>query len=145
MLLTFAALSGACGVAFSESNEGTEFFKRIQVSGPGRAGATMTVLLDYEQYYPADVVVRCELRTESALVAEIGPPFVAPLLPFGSPDATPIAGAFSRDFVVEDPGTYRVECLTPQDEDNFIAEEIEIGPAEATPAPAPTPLGAEQR
>lgn len=145
VLLTFAALFGACGVAFSESDEGTEFFKRIQVSGPNRADVTMTVLLDYEQYYPVDVVIRCELRTETALVAEIAPPFVAPKLPLGTPDSTPVAGAFARDFVVEEPGTYRVECLTPQDEDNFIAEEIHIGPAPTPPPPSPTPLGAEQR
>ena len=46
-------------------------------------------------------------------------------------------GVFAFDFAVDEPGTFKVECYTPADEDNFVRDEIEISAAlDATPTPS---------
>jgi hypothetical protein len=133
------ALSGsACGVRFADAEPGTEFFTSIDISGEMHAGAPLTVLVGYEQFYPVDVTFHCELRREKEIIKRIGEKVVVPL-ENGGPDKTPFPGVFSFDFTVDEPGTYIVECLTERDEDNFIGDEIDIAPApEETPVPVPT-------
>ena len=64
----------------------------------------------------------------------------APAFPNGNPDVTPMPGVFAFDFAVDEPGTFKVECYTPADEDNFVRDEIEIS---AAPDATPTPSGNE--
>lgn len=127
VLLVAASLTllTACGVRFGAAERGTEFFKAIEITGEMRAGSTLTVLVDYDQYYPVEVEFVCELRKNKQLIKFIGRDTVA-ALPGGNPEATPFPGSIAFDFVVDEPGRYRVECLTPKDDDNFIAEFITV-------------------
>lgn len=139
--LVAPALLAGCGVAFSPDDEGNEFFQSLEVSGDKRAGRLLTAAVSYEQYYPVEVRFACELRQEKTLIKPIAEVGVMPL-DGGSPDATPFPGNFAFDFVVDEPGKYRVECLTPRDEDNYIIDEFTIASA---PAETPTPvLGADE-
>lgn len=134
-------LLAACGVAFTPADQDNEFFQSLEVSGDKRVGHPLTAAVTYEQYYPVDVAFACELRQETELVKPVAE-FNVKALEGGSPEATPFPGNFAFDFVVDEPGTYRVECLTPRDEDNYIIDEFDVGPApEATPTPA---LGADE-
>lgn len=120
----------ACGVRFRSDERGTEFFKTMEITGEMRTGSTLTVLVGYDQYYPVEVEFACELRRSKQLIKFIGRDTV-PALPGGGPEATPFPGSIAFDFVVDEPGRYRVECLTPRDEDNFIAEFITVEAAQA--------------
>jgi hypothetical protein len=123
-----ASVFVSCGVRFSSTDRGTEFFTSIEISGEMRAGAPLTVLVGYEQYYPVEVVFQCELRRHKELIKVLGEEVVGSL-ENGGPDKTPFPGVISFDFSVDKPGSYIVECLTPKEEDNFIGDEIEIAPA----------------
>jgi hypothetical protein len=131
-----SALFAGCGVAFGDGRDGNEFFREIEVSGDMRAGAPLTVAISFAQYYAMPVVVRCELRQGGELVTMLGEA-TATHLPFGNPDATPFPGNFAWDFSVAEPGTYKVQCYTPLDEDNYVEEEFTIRPA---PPTTPTPI-----
>jgi hypothetical protein len=116
-----------CGVRFRDPESGTEFFSAIEVSGVRQAQSPLTVLVSYEQFYPVDVDLACELRQGKSLVKELGRGTV-PALADGSPEATPFVGSLAYDFTVDAPGSYKVECLTPKDEDNFISQDVTISP-----------------
>lgn len=139
--LVFSAALVGCGIAFTPADEGNEFFQSLDVTGDQRAGLTLTAAVSYDQYYDVEVLMACELRQEKSLIKPIAEVAVMPLVN-GSPDATPLPGNFAFDFVVDEPGKYRVECLTPRDEDNYIVDEFTIA---AAPAETPTPvLGADE-
>ncbi len=130
-----------CGVAFSPDDEGNEFFQSLDVTGDKRVGQLLTAAVTYEQFYPLFIHMTCELRQEQQLVKSISEATVPPLRG-GTPGTTPFPGNFAFDFTVEEPGNYRVECLTPRDEDNYIIDEFTIASA---PAETPTPaLGADE-
>lgn len=130
-------LLAACGVRFSAAKQGTEFFVSLDVSGDKRAGQPLTALVTYDQKYPFEVLIKCELRQAKELVKPVGQDS-APPLANGNPKATPFPGSFSYDFTVERPGAYEVQCYTPADEDNFITKEFALGPApDVTPTPVP--------
>jgi len=124
LLLATLVLSG-CGVDFSSGKPGTEFFKSLKVNGTTTAGAPLTLVLAYAQNNPVDVAVTCELRQGSSLVKPIGTQTV-PLLSGGSPTATPVAGSYSFEFNVEKPGTYKAECYTPADQNNYIIRQFTV-------------------
>ncbi|MEX0751262.1 MAG: hypothetical protein WD359_10690 [Dehalococcoidia bacterium] len=135
LLVLSSVLIAACGVRFADATPGTEFFTEIEISGEMRAGAPLTVLVQYEQFYPVDVTFHCELRRKKEIIKRLGEHAVIPL-ENGAPDKTPFPGAIAFDFSVDAPGEYIVECLTEKDEDNFIGDEITIAPAEGgTPVP----------
>jgi len=134
LLVVVAILAAGCGVDFSSAKQGNEFFKSLAVTGDLRAGSPLTAAVTYEQNNPVAVVIKCEVRQGKDLVKEIGGES-APLLAGGGPEATPFPGNFSFDFSMEQPGTYKAECFTPADEDNYIIKTFTIGPA-ATPTPA---------
>lgn len=119
----------------SSAKNGTEFFKSLTITGDLAAGAPLTAAVGYDQNNPVPVVIKCEIRQGKNLVKELGGE-LAPELPLGGPKATPFPGNFSFDFVMEQPGTYKAECFTPADEDNYILKTFTIGPA-ATPTPPP--------
>ena len=127
VLIAAAALLAGCGVRFTDPESRTEFFASLAVSGERKAGAPLTALVTYTQNYPAEVEITCELRQNKTTLLEIGKALVQPLAD-GNPDATPVVGSFSYDFTAPAPGTYKVECLTLKDEDNFIDEKFTISP-----------------
>jgi len=133
MLLVAALLLSGCGVKFSDGDPGTEFFKSLKVSGTTTAGAPLTLAVTYAQNNPVAVAVKCELRQGKTLIKPIGEGTVA-LLEGGGPKATPVAGNYSFDFVVDRPGSYRAECYTPADENNYIIREFTVRAAAASPA-----------
>lgn len=140
-LLGLAVLTG-CGIEFSSAKVTDDFFTDLDVSGDLRAGVRISANVQYQQNYPSAIFMQCELRQDKELVKVIGTA-QAPPHPEGNPDADPFPGNFIFDFVVDEPGRYRVECLTPADEDNYVIDKITIGPA---PESTPTPVlgGAEQ-
>lgn len=133
-LLALALLTG-CGIEFRQSKVTDDFFTALDVTGDMRAGVPISLNVQYQQNYPQTVYITCELRQKKALVKVIGKAQTVPYKD-GSPKVDPAPGNFVFDFSVDAPGTYRVECLTPDDEDNYIDDKIVIGPApEATPSP----------
>jgi hypothetical protein len=133
--LVSSVLLGGCGVAFGDPPQGNEFFVSLEVTGPKRVQAELTAAVAYEQYYPVDVVLQCFVVRNKKAVRQIGEEMVR-AHPAGNPDATPYPGNFAFDFSVDEVGTYSIECLTPDDEDNIIAEEFTIS-GEALPTPTP--------
>lgn len=118
-----------CGVRFSDPEPGTEFFASLVVTGSRVASEPMTAVVSYTQNYPIEVELVCELRQNKTTLFEIGKAVVPPL-PNGNPDATPFVGSLSYDFVPPAAGTYKIECLTPKDVDNFIDEKITVSAAQ---------------
>ena len=57
MMLVFVG----CGIGFGEEPAETELLKEITFEGPVIAGEAVTLLLDYAQQYPVEVVVKCDL------------------------------------------------------------------------------------
>ena len=140
-LVAVCALFAGCGVSFRNGEEGTEFFKSLTVTGDLTAGAVLTASVTYEQANPVFVTIACELRQGNELLQNLGSETV-PFRPIGGPKATPFPGNFSMDLIVGEPGTYKVSCFTPLDEDNFINRAFTVGPAPtstATPTPPPPP------
>ena len=135
LFAALAALSVACGVSFADPPQGNEFFDSLTVTGDMRVGKPLTAFVIIRQRTPAVVDMTCELRQEKELVKEIGRDAIA-ALPEGGPDATPFAASFAYDFTVDEPGSYRVECYTPADEDNFILNVFDV---ESAPQPSETP------
>lgn len=126
LLAAMTLLVAGCGVRLRDPDPGTEFWASIEISGTFTPGGALHVEARYDQLYPVDVEVLCELRREKEQLLEIGRATI-PLLAGGNPDATPAPGTLSYDFTAPDsPGTYIIECLTPLDEDNFIGDEISI-------------------
>jgi hypothetical protein len=131
MLFVAMLLLSGCGVKFRDADPGTEFFKSLKITGTTTAGAPLTLNLTYKQNNPVAVAVKCELRLGKTFIKAIGDGTV-PLLAGGGPRATPVAGNYSFDFVVDQPGTYRAECFTPADENNYIIREFTVRPAVPT-------------
>lgn len=127
-LVTLGLLIVGCGVRFKDPEPGTEFFADIDVSGDMKVQSPLAVTVTYEQYYPAEVELVCELRQSRQTLRELGR-LLVPALAEGGPEATPVAGDATFDFTVDTAGTYDIECLTPKDEDNYIAKEITVAPS----------------
>lgn len=125
-VLAFIALAlGACGVRIGAATPTNPFFRSLEVTGSKLVGQPLTVHVEYAQNYPLQVEIACELRQKGKLVKFIGREAVQ-AQPEGTPKRTPFLGNFAFDFVVDAPGRYRVECLTPEDEDNFIIDEFTV-------------------
>ena len=151
MLMVLAAgalFATACGIRFSDPDEGNEFFQELEVSGEHAATAPLTAELSYETFYPFEVEISCELYDGKTLVREIGranaPAVGEGREPEEEDDLVP--GNFSFDFSVVRAGTFEVECFTPCDVDNFIVEEFTLdeprtpaAPDAVATAPAGTP------
>lgn len=138
LLLALAVLTAACGVAFGDAPEGNEFFKSATVSGDMRAGVTLSGTVRYASNYPVAVEISCEIRRGKELVQALAVETIA-ALPEGGPKATPVPGAFTYTFAVAEPGTYKFECYTTKDEDNYIIRDFTVG--KAPDGPPGTPAG----
>jgi len=61
------ALTGAaCGIDYGTASEETELFKQLTVTGDFTPGSLLTMRLDWEQPYPIDVEIRCDVLSEYA-------------------------------------------------------------------------------
>lgn len=134
LLLALAVVASACGVAFGSAPEGNEFFKSAKVTGDLRAGMTLTGAVTYESNYPVEVQITCEIRRGKDLVQSLAAENI-PALPDGGPKATPFPGNYSYDFTVAEPGTYKFECYTTKDDDNYIIRDFTVRPAPNAPPP----------
>jgi hypothetical protein len=112
-------------VRYRDPEPGTEFYESLTIEGDLLVASPLTLVVEHTQTYPVEVESVCELRQNKQTLKEIGRTLV-PALEGGSPESTPTTGEQRYEFTVETAGTYKVECLTPKDEDNFIAEEITV-------------------
>ena len=51
----------ACGISLSAGEEETEIFRELTVEGDFRLGGALTLALEYEQPYPVNVAIKCDL------------------------------------------------------------------------------------
>jgi hypothetical protein len=121
-------LSAGCGIHFGSADEHTEPMTHLRITGTRRAGEELQVELAYSQTLPVSVEVECRLKQGKEVVQRIGAATV-PANPEGNPEATPQVGTLSFPFRVEQPGEYKVVCLTVADEENKLSQVISIGPA----------------
>ena len=148
VILTAGLLSffiSACGISLSSENTGSEVFEELTIEGDFTAGEELALSLGYEQPYPVEIAVVCDLLDALEEVEEgEDPEVLARILsetlapnPEGGPLdlATPVADTLRQTFDAPDsPGRYLVRCRTEADEDNAIFEEIKIV-AKRTPVP----------
>lgn len=145
VILTTVLLSlfiAACGITLSIENSGSEIFKELTIEGELTAGEELALSLAYEQPYPVEILVVCDLLDplaedeDAEELARILSQSVAPNSAGGPPDeATPEPGTIQQTFAAPaSPGLYLVRCRTEADEDNAIFEEIKIV-ARRTPEP----------
>jgi hypothetical protein len=132
-LILATLVLGGCGISFSNGNSGKEFFTSLNVIGTPVTRSPLTMVVAYAQNNPIDVAVKCELRQGQNVVKEVGAETV-PQLANGGPQATPVAGTYTFDFTVDEPGTYKAECYTPADENNYIIRQFTVRPG-ASPTP----------
>jgi hypothetical protein len=154
LLLFFAVLSFAgCGVSFSAEEEQSEIFTDLSISGDFTPRGQLILALRYQQRYPVEIQVVCEVLEdrsgprEERLLTRV---LEQQLLPTGSlsmgegtavplETITPVPGTFEQPFNGPDqPGRYEVECLTPADDNNDIEESFTIEPI-PTVTPVDTP------
>ncbi len=127
LLCALAVLMAGCGIDLGGGDEHSEPLAGLRISGTPAVGEELRVELEYSQTYPVPVEVECRLKQGKTVLQTIGSDTV-PANPEGNPEATPMPGSFTFPFRVEQPGEYKVECLTPADEDNKISKTISIGP-----------------
>ena len=146
LLLVVAA---GCGISLSADEDESEIFRALSVEGELTAGGEVTLTLAFEQPYPVDVAVECDLlaaeeRTRALVTPPAETPAAAsrrpdtvllilaeslPANPQGGPvgEATPAPGTLERSFSLPDlPGRYRVECFTPAEPRNTIGQAISV-------------------
>ena len=120
-------LVAGCGIAFGDGPPGNDFFTSLHITGDKTAGVPLTAAVSYETIYPAEIEILCELRQGSTTLRQIGRGFAPAVLPERTPDDDGVPGNFSVGFIVDEPGTYKVECYTPKDDDNYLLKEFSIG------------------
>ncbi len=121
-------LWAGCGIEFGSGDQHREPLAHLQITGTRRAGEELQVELAYSQNLPAAVEVECRLKQDGEVVQKIGAATI-PANPGGNPKATPETGSLSFPFRVEQPGEYKVVCLTVADENNKLSQTISISPA----------------
>jgi hypothetical protein len=125
-LLGASVLLVGCGVDFSGGAEGNDFFTSLRVTGDKVTGQPLTAAVSYETIYPAELEILCELRQGSTTLRQIGRGVAPAVLPERAPEDDGVVGNFSIDFIVEEPGTYKVECYTSKDDDNYLLKEFTV-------------------
>ena len=149
----FALLLVGCGITLGADDEESEIFRDLALKGDLIAGGSTTLTLNYEQPYPVDVPIVCDLLAAEERTQPVATPaegvdarrvlrILSESLPAnaeGGPvgEATPEAGAVEQLFVLPDvAGRYRLRCFTPAAERNKIERLITIvASPDATPAP----------
>jgi hypothetical protein len=122
-----ALLLSACGIEFGDGDGNQEPLAGLRVTGTPVAGEELRIELDYAQIYPVPVEVECLLKQGSQVVQTIGSKTVD-ANPDGEPEATPVRGTLLFTFRVEQPGEYKLECLTPADTENKLKKTLTIRP-----------------
>jgi hypothetical protein len=126
LLVLLSCIIAGCGITFAGPDEGNDFFTALDVTGDKTAGSPMTAAVAFETFYPVPVDIVCELRQEKSLIGQIGVG-QAPAIPGDlTPDDDRVPGNFSFNFTLDEPGDFKVECYTRDDEANFIIEEFTI-------------------
>jgi len=131
LLLSTSVLSplwAGCGIHFGSADEHTEPMTHLRITGTRRAGEELKVELAYSQTLPVAVEVECRLKQGNEVLQRIGGGTI-PANPGGNPEATPVAGSLSFPLRVEQPGEYKVVCVTLADESNSLSQVISIGAA----------------
>jgi len=118
-----ALLALACGIG--EDPKHQEPLSSMRVTGDRVVGREMTVELTYRQTYPVDVDVECDLLQNGEIIQKIGTGTIAGV-PGARPDGTPTAGTITFPLTVDRAGDYRVQCLTPSDEENKLKTTITV-------------------
>ena len=139
LLLAPLALIGltACGITFSNSFDGTEMFKAIELTGDQRPGSELTVRLEIEQSYPVPVEIACFYEDDNLVSEGMQKlPFHERARPAGATvleaarDTTPGADARRQElgfrFPSPEPGKYFIACLTPVAPQNGLGVSFEI-------------------
>jgi len=125
-----------CGISLRAENSGSEIFQELVVEGEFIAGEPLTFTLTYEQPYPVEVAIACDLlerKPDTDVVRGLRRILrdTLPANPQGGPldEATPVADSLQHTFPApERPGRYIVACFTKDDRENAIGEEITIVP-----------------
>jgi hypothetical protein len=117
------ALTGvACGIDYGTASEETELLKKLTVSGEFTTGSLLTMTLDWEQPYPANVEIRCQVVSEFDQPAATPegspvPPDVAARTPTPTP-LIPRVRPTPKNFVQDIPG----DTLLSNDEGGPVDE-----------------------
>lgn len=127
------ALGVACGISLS-AERNSELFQELVMPKRVAPGAEVSLAIAYEQPYPVAIEVECDIfeKGRELKEGERGQVFFTTVFlsnPQGGPtdEATPVAGTARTTFVApRSPGAYVVRCLTPNDENNAIAESLEV-------------------
>ncbi|MGB2695880.1 MAG: hypothetical protein WBD55_11960 [Dehalococcoidia bacterium] len=136
------AFTMSCGISLRAEGSDSEVFQKLTFDERVAAGEEVPLMIDYEQPYPVGLDIECDIFKKGRKLeeGERGQVFFESFLPTnenGGPveEATPISGTTVATFIAPPvPGRYVVRCLTTGDENNAIAEPIEVV-AGATPAP----------
>lgn len=89
----------ACGIEYGSASQETEVFKSMTLDGVFTPHSQITMLLDYEQPYPVDIRLRCNILSTTPLATHTPE--------FGTPTATPIS------FTSPEPTTIRIPKVHP--------------------------------
>ncbi len=127
ILVLFAGLLGvaAAGCGIGTDAKYQQPLAAMHVIGTPAAGQPLQVELDYQQTYPVDIDVECDLDQNSEVMQTIGTDIV-PGSPQARPDATPIPGKFTFPFQVQSAGDYQVVCFTPADVENKLKSSLSV-------------------
>lgn len=144
-----------CGITLGADEDESEIFSELTIEGDFTAGGLLTLTLEYEQPYPVDVAIVCDLLAAEERTQAIATPAEGetdadrvlrilseslPANPVGGPvgEATPEAGTVQWSFFLPElPGRYRIACFTPADDRNQIGQRITVA---ARPGPTATAL-----
>jgi hypothetical protein len=139
-LVFFLLALPACGIAFTASDEGTELFKKLELSGDFVVGGDITVTLDLNDAYPVPLHIACYVDRAEGLTEDekkvsfeerarlIGDEYLdtAP----GSADLEPgdegKKQTLSYTFQVEEPGQHFIACITPSAPDNGLGRSFAV-------------------
>ncbi len=141
LLLLILALFGltACGVRFVDSFNGTELFRKLELTGDFLPGKPLTVTVTVTQAYPLPVEVACMYEDSSDLTKDqkkiVFPERATTVgtvtLP-ASPGTAPgdkkkvEPQEYSFEFTVDQPGDYFIACLTPAATENGIGTSFTV-------------------
>jgi hypothetical protein len=119
-----ALLLAGCGISFG-GDASSELFSDLRLRGTPVVGGEMTLEVTHEQRYPVAVDISCFLIQPSRGRRLLGRDTLPPN-PDTSQEPTPVAGASTFRFRVQDPGRYLALCNTPLDPENFISQDFRV-------------------
>jgi hypothetical protein len=139
-LFFFLLALPACGIAFTSSDEGTELFKKLQLSGDFVVGGEMTATVDLNDAYAVPLHVACYVdRAEGLTDDEKKVSFEERARLIGEVYLDAVPGAsdlepgdegqkrtLTYSFSVEEPGQHFIACITPSAPDNGLGRSFTV-------------------